>query len=300
MSNDLLASKTIIFEGAPKIRGVQPQATSVASAIGITERGPIGVPTLVTSFEEFQKKFGGFTANADLTLAAMGFFANGGSQLWVVRTVHYGDVSDPETATAARASGALTVSNVAAPAIVTGTNPGPFSVDNGAQFAISVNGDPEQLFTLDASAAQVSAPFPASPISLTDGDTLELRIDDGPLQTLVFNTDDFDDILDIKLNLLLVVINEKLAGGRCFRDDTAMEIYLESDTEGAGSRVEVVGGTANAVIGFPTTPANGTGYAQDIKNVSIAEVQALVAGLPLPVELFETPTGTAELRTVAT
>jgi len=47
------------------------------------------VAVLCSSFDELQTKFGGFTPDSDLALAAMGFFENGGSQLWTVRTAHY-------------------------------------------------------------------------------------------------------------------------------------------------------------------------------------------------------------------
>ena len=107
MSSELLSSKTIIYEGTPQTRTLLPASTSIAGAIGITERGPIGEPVLCTSFEEYQRQFGKLTANSELGLAAMGFFQNGGSMLWAVRTQHYDDVSDPESSNAERADGNL-------------------------------------------------------------------------------------------------------------------------------------------------------------------------------------------------
>jgi len=109
VSGQLLSSKVVIVEEEPKVRGVPSAPTSVAGAVGITERGPIGEAVLCTSFDEFQTRFGGFTPDSDLALAAMGFFENGGAMLWVVRTVHYNDVSDAASATAVRASGLLVV-----------------------------------------------------------------------------------------------------------------------------------------------------------------------------------------------
>ena len=100
MGGQLLSSKIVVVEEEPRVRGIPSAPTAVVGAIGITERGPIGQATLVTSFEEFETKFGGFTADSDLALAAMGFFENGGSQLWVVRTVHHTDITDPGSATA--------------------------------------------------------------------------------------------------------------------------------------------------------------------------------------------------------
>ena len=106
---ELLASKVVVVEEPPTIRGVPTLSTSSTGAVGLAERGPIGVATLVTSFEEYASVFGGFGDGLDLPLAAAGFFENGGRQLWVVRTCHYTDPFDAASATAAAASATLLV-----------------------------------------------------------------------------------------------------------------------------------------------------------------------------------------------
>src|SRR5690606_32990846 len=112
MGNQLLASKIVIIEEEPRIRSLPVLPTAVVGAIGITERGPIGVATLVTCFEEYVRIFGGFTPDSDLAVAAQGFFANGGSNLWVVRTVHYSDISVAASKTSAH--GTVTLQDRAA------------------------------------------------------------------------------------------------------------------------------------------------------------------------------------------
>ena len=72
------------------IKTIEGVSTSVAGFVGLTRRGRVtGLPQLVTSFNEFQRMFGGF---ADFTFGAQynnlpyavdGFFANGGRQLFV-------------------------------------------------------------------------------------------------------------------------------------------------------------------------------------------------------------------------
>ena len=42
MSGQLLSSKVVIVEEEPKVRGIPSAPTSVAGAVGVTERGPIG------------------------------------------------------------------------------------------------------------------------------------------------------------------------------------------------------------------------------------------------------------------
>ena len=110
---ELLSSKVAIIEEPPRVRGIPGLPTAVAGAVGIAERGPVGEAVLVTSIEEFQRTFGAIAT--DLGLAALGFFQNGGAQLWVVRTVHYTSIDDQSTATAARSSVAVVAGQDNAP-----------------------------------------------------------------------------------------------------------------------------------------------------------------------------------------
>ena len=132
------ASRVETREAEPKARTVVGTPTAIAAAVGVTERGPIGRPIPCDSFEEYQATFGGFTENSDLALAAFSFFPAGGGRLWVTRTVHYDDLTDPDTTTAARASGALladagTIDTSAG--FVIGV--GPWFVEDGDELAIT-------------------------------------------------------------------------------------------------------------------------------------------------------------------
>ncbi|HLN89740.1 MAG TPA: phage tail sheath family protein [Candidatus Binatia bacterium] len=73
--------------GAKPIEGVN---TSTAGMVGLTQKGPINQPTLVTSFSEFQRLFGGYldTSYGDyryLPHAVEGFFQNGGKRVYINR-----------------------------------------------------------------------------------------------------------------------------------------------------------------------------------------------------------------------
>ncbi|HEY0078512.1 MAG TPA: phage tail sheath C-terminal domain-containing protein [Pyrinomonadaceae bacterium] len=79
--------------GSKPIEGV---STSTAGFVGMTLRGAIeGLPSLVTSFAEFERKFGGYfnlgsafgAAHNYLPHAVEGFFANGGKRLYIMRVV---------------------------------------------------------------------------------------------------------------------------------------------------------------------------------------------------------------------
>src|SRR6185369_5848153 len=71
----------------PSARPIAPARTDVAAFVGISERGPVATPTRVTSFSEYQHRFGSFVAPGFLAYAVRAFFENGGRAAWVVRAV---------------------------------------------------------------------------------------------------------------------------------------------------------------------------------------------------------------------
>lgn len=83
--------------GAKPIEGV---STSTAGMVGVTERGPVGVPILITSFASFHRWFGDLLEEGDYTSATgqhchlphavEGFFTNGGKRVFVTRIEQVG------------------------------------------------------------------------------------------------------------------------------------------------------------------------------------------------------------------
>ncbi len=78
---------------------------NIPAFLGIAERGPIQVPTRVTSWDGFRRIFGGYIPNGYLAFAVYGFFNNGGTECFVTRVARIDD-PDPEK-NAARASTVL-------------------------------------------------------------------------------------------------------------------------------------------------------------------------------------------------
>ena len=103
-----------IDTGNQPIEGV---STSTAGFLGIAERGPI-VPTLLTSFGDYQRAFGSYVKDADgtdhyLAYAVEGFFQNGGQRCFVQRVVHQDTVNEANAAKPATAAvGGMTISAV--------------------------------------------------------------------------------------------------------------------------------------------------------------------------------------------
>lgn len=270
----LLSSKVIIQEEDPRVRSVAGVPTAIAGFVGLAERGPIGVPTLVTSFEGYVNIFGSYTTDSDMTLAVQGFFQNGGTIAYIVRTVHHTDITDPATKTSAL--GTLTLNTATgAPSLgtVLGTNTAPFALTPGDTLVIDVDGGGDATATFDAAQATITAANTET-FALSDGMTLTVIIDGGSVQTVTFNTAEFVAIGAATAAEVIAVINAELSGANATEAGGAP--IITSDLIGTGSGVEVTGGTGNAILGFSTTPVAGTGDVADISAVTIAEIKTVV------------------------
>lgn len=168
MSNQLLSSKVVIFEEEAKIRALPSLPTAIVGCVGITERGPIGVATLVTDFDSFVTIFGTHVANTDMAACVEAFFLNGGTQMYIVRTCHY---ADPAIATPSAAVGTITLVDRAGSPIATlrvdGKTPGTYVNSLRVKIAAPTNGDSDKmdLQVLDLNSVVLES-FPN--VSMTD------------------------------------------------------------------------------------------------------------------------------------
>ncbi|MER7203431.1 phage tail protein, partial [Streptomyces sp. NPDC000188] len=71
-------------------RAISAVTTSVTAFVGHTRRGPLNEPVRVTGFAEFERRFGGLSAQSPLAYAVHQFFGNGGSVAVVVRVAKAG------------------------------------------------------------------------------------------------------------------------------------------------------------------------------------------------------------------
>jgi hypothetical protein len=98
---EYLAPGVYVEETSFRAKSIEGVGTSTTAFVGPTRRGPVGgVPELVTSLPDFERIYGSLEnlALGDVTLAdrrlnfvahaARAYFDNGGSRLYVVRTVN--------------------------------------------------------------------------------------------------------------------------------------------------------------------------------------------------------------------
>jgi hypothetical protein len=91
--------------------------------------------------------------------------------------------------------------------------------------------------------------------ALSDGDTIEIKVDGGVVQTITFNAGDFVDIANATASEVASVIDGDLDDGGAVAALGKVRIF--SDLEGTGSSIQVIGGTANTALGFVTTLMKG-------------------------------------------
>ena len=298
-STELLASKVVIIEEEPNIPAISSQPSAVLLACGITERGPIADRALFTSFDEYKRTYGGFTLNGQVAIAVYGFFANGGSFAWVTRTVHFTDLTDPNTNVADIGSVMLQNSgSAAAPAVV-----GP-----GSATETFVLADGEHI-DIDAGAGTIVSTFNMTPGTITDtvsypmaalsgGETMGITIAgaNGGLEQTIVAVGGETTALDIA-NLIssqLVGALVSIVGG---------QVVITTGINGTDASVQVTtAGTLNAILLFPTSVSAGTGNVADSAQVTSLEVEAVVEAdhsVPNSVDVILNGGGTISIATVA-
>ncbi|MEW2578918.1 phage tail sheath C-terminal domain-containing protein [Streptomyces syringium] len=74
-----------IEELPSSVRTITAVSTSVAAFLGHTRRGPVDRPVTITSFADYERRFGGLASDSAVSYAVQQFFLNGGSVAVVVR-----------------------------------------------------------------------------------------------------------------------------------------------------------------------------------------------------------------------
>lgn len=108
IGNELLRKPDVyLIETEVGGQALQLAGTGAAAMIGVTDKGPVGRATLITSLAQFYREFG-HDLSFPLVRAARAYFNMGGHRLYVVRTAHYTDITDPTTCTATPANITIT------------------------------------------------------------------------------------------------------------------------------------------------------------------------------------------------
>lgn len=107
--------------------------------------------------------------------------------------------------------------------------------------------------------------------ALADGQTLTLKINGGAVQTITFRAADFADIANATRAEVAAEINGQLVGGSAASlTSNVVGIRSSRTTYDGNTSIEVTGGTANGVLGFPTTVWISKGV--DVESIALHEI----------------------------
>jgi phage tail sheath protein FI len=294
---DFLASKITVVEEEPSVRTLPQIPTAIPGFVGLSERGPLDTPTIVTSWDDYRRQFGIVTASAEMPLSVRGCFLNGARQAVIVRVLE----GSPVTATVSL----NTAASAATAGSVTGSLTAPFDLEPGDTLDVDVDAGGPTTATFNATAASVTGSNTETFV-LADGQTLIVAIDGGGNQTITFNTAEFSAIGAALAAEVAAVINAEATG--LSAGVSAGAVVITSDSRGTGSSVDIIGGTAAATLGFAVALTSGTGNVVDIDAVTVAEiktvVEAAVAGLTVndvsgAVQIVSNTTGASSSINVA-
>ena len=256
------------------IRKIPVGAIMTLAVLGVTARGPIGSSVLTLDAPDWKTTFGGHTADGDSVLIAEAYFNNGGTRLRQSRVVHHTDSTDPNTKTSTKATATLeTAATAPTSGSVTSSNAEPFALASGDDLDIDINGAGPATATFTGTPATITAGN-AENYALVDGQNLTVIVNGGPVQTATFNTAEFAAIGAATAAEVAAVLAAELTGVAV--DVTGGAPRLTSDLAGTDATIEVTGGTANAVLGFSTTPVSGGGNVGDISAVTGAEAKTII------------------------
>jgi len=76
----------VYIEEVPSgVRTITGVATSITAFIGRAKRGPVNEPTIINSFSDYERRFGGLWVDSTMSYAVRSFYLNGGSQALIIR-----------------------------------------------------------------------------------------------------------------------------------------------------------------------------------------------------------------------
>lgn len=237
-----VASVNIIDSAPPSLP--LGAGTGTVLVVGEFERGPLEIPTEVTSETDRLSRFGGFgwsiAGNPHAGPVAQ---QSGGSEAWNGNGFIELANKPFNRLVLCRVDNSAGSVQLTRLACLTGGS-GPFAGSNGDQAVFARDGGTSTA-TLACATASITASGASYPVAV-GGKTAILTMDDDDPKTVLF-TD-----ADVALADIIARINARFAA--TIASDSGGQLKLDSVRLGSRARIEIVGGTALADLGLPATP----------------------------------------------
>ena len=220
--------------------------TGITCVVGEFERGPFNAPIQVFGGSEQETTFGGFGYTYDgepyvYPVASRSAGSNDANTWngngWIAtRNKRFAGII---LCRVDNSAGEVEFSRLAC---VTGGQ-APFDLVPNDTLAVSLDGAAAGVVTFLATQGSITGVGGTYPTAFVGGETLEVSIDDLPTQVVVF------EAADQTLNQVIDRINGATASS--IASDSGGELQLDSRIFGYSASIEVIGGTALAILGLP-------------------------------------------------
>src|ERR1700730_13674993 len=139
-----------IEEIASGVRTIVGVATSIGAFVDFFAQGPMNQATVILSFADFERQFGGLDTRSEASYAIQQFFLNGGSQAYVVRTTTTTKPTAPNPpVTPATAAAIAMQDSVGGTSVLTATAATPGAWGNNVRIDVDfATTDPKNFFNL--------------------------------------------------------------------------------------------------------------------------------------------------------
>ena len=257
---------------------INPAPLGVSVMIGDFERGVPGEPAFLSGVLDLKRRNGGRIPLSDAPQAALDFYKLGrGAGELITYRVTGGDERRAEltlhTRQGTTASGASSPSK----AYVLGSVVGPWPLAHNGTLVGAVDHTAEDIATIAAISATLQNGADEN-FALSNNMTLTVKIDRGPVQTILFLTGEFVSIAAATAEEVAAVIANKISGASVSVTSGGKRVTITSDTQGTDSYIEVTGGTSNTALLFPTAEtATTASNVADVTQVTSAELKTILA-----------------------
>jgi phage tail-like protein len=111
----------------------------------------------------------------------------------------------------------------------------------------------------------------AEPFRITKGQTIKVKVDGGPEQTIVLTPHGTLNTQDLAAEAVVDLLNFYLSGATAYTSEDGTKVAIVSNSTTTPSTVEVTGGSANPEMAFPE---NSEGSGVGISDLSVSEAGA--------------------------
>jgi phage tail sheath protein FI len=202
------------------VRTITGVATSITTFIGRASRGPVDDPTIINSFADFERLFGGLAQDSTMSYAVRDFYLNGGSQGIIVRVING----------ATPASISLPTSS-ATPLVLDAASPGQWG-DNLTALVDHNTKDPTNINLFNLTIAEIGGAtekFLNVSVLPTDARFLPRVLDQGSLLVTVHKDSSGNPVMPTVTPLDTVVITSPLTSPETTKPSPAKPSVTGSD-----------------------------------------------------------------------